>query len=670
MILYAPTMKTIAVLVLIAVLAPLTTASVHPGEDESHAHNPPHPAKLDPSRFFTDREGAPLELPIEEDAFLFAVFGDRTGGPADGVEVLAQAVEDVNLIEPDLVMTVGDLIQGYNQTPEWLAQMREYKGIMDGLLCPWFPVAGNHDVYWRGDGRPEGEHEASYETHFGPLWYAFEHKDSFFIVLYSDEGNPETGERSFSKPAAQKMSPEQFAWLEQTLDRAADAEHVFVFLHHPRWLKGGYGDDWDRVHELLASAGNVSAVFAGHIHRMRYDGKRDGIEYITLATVGGGQSEAVPAAGYLHQFHLVMVRERQIALASIPVGEVQDVRAITGEVSDETRRLAGHRPSLDRSLAIQADGSAAGVVNPSLTNPTSRPIELTMMLDSEDPRWRFSPDHQHFELPAGETVSLPFRVYRPAGTMDESLRVPEVVLNMDYLTESARFPIPESRAPLPVALEMAAPAPSARERALSVYGDDCMVVPSEMIEVPDGPFTLECWMRARSYDSRVGLVTKTQGSEYGFFVNRGVPSWSVHLGGSYVEAEPDDLHLQTGRWHHLAGVYDGQEIRLYVNGELVDRVERSGPRRTNSFPLLIGADPNGRGEPMSYFDGLIDGVRLSTGARYTGQSFAPARRPEADDRTILLLNFDEMLGPWAYDESASEAHPMRSGDPEIVPADR
>ena len=49
-------------------------------------------------------------LPVEEDAFTFAVFGDRTGGPADGVKVLAEAVRDANLVEPDLVMTVGDLV--------------------------------------------------------------------------------------------------------------------------------------------------------------------------------------------------------------------------------------------------------------------------------------------------------------------------------------------------------------------------------------------------------------------------------------------------------------------------------------------------------------------------------------------------------------------------------
>ena len=74
-----------------------------------------HAQSTDGPRILTDRTGARTpELTTEEDGFLFAVFGDRTGGPPEGIEVLAEAVAEVNLIDPDLVMTVGDLIKmGY-----------------------------------------------------------------------------------------------------------------------------------------------------------------------------------------------------------------------------------------------------------------------------------------------------------------------------------------------------------------------------------------------------------------------------------------------------------------------------------------------------------------------------------------------------------------------------
>src|SRR5688572_25133604 len=79
----------------------------------------------------TNRQSAQvLPLPKSDEAFHFLVFGDRTGGPPEGLKVLAQAVEDSNLLDPDLVMTVGDLINGYSGQKEWEAMAKEYRDIM------------------------------------------------------------------------------------------------------------------------------------------------------------------------------------------------------------------------------------------------------------------------------------------------------------------------------------------------------------------------------------------------------------------------------------------------------------------------------------------------------------------------------------------------------------
>lgn len=659
-------MRTPLLALLAVSLLPGSPLPAHPGEKHDHPHNAPHPTVADPARFTTSRDAAALPLPGEEDAFFFVVFGDRTGGPAEGIEVLKQAVADTNLLEPDLVMTVGDLVEGYNAQEEWMVQMQEYTGVMDGLLMPWFPVVGNHDIYWRGPDRPEGEHEADYETHFGPLWYAFEHKNCWFVALYSDEGNPETGEKSFEKPESQRMSPEQFAWLAETLEQADEAQHIFLFLHHPRWLGGNYGDDWNRVHDLLVEAGNVTAVFAGHIHRMRYDGPRDGIEYVTLATVGGAQNGAVPEAGYLHQFHVVTVRKNQVAMASIPVGEVMDVREITGTVSDETRRLAGMRPAVDAVIPLSSDGSAQEEIAVRVVNPVSRPIEITLTPHSEDSRWIFQPQHVHGTLQPGGSAEFGFRVHRMADPLDETFRLPELTLSTDYLTEARRYRIPDSTIDLPMNVSLPEPAHPADEHVLLLDGEgDYAMVESEAIALPDGPMTLECWFSARSFGSRTALLCKTENSEYGFFVSNGRPGFFLYLGDRYVELETPGAILQTGRWHHLAGVYDGSEVRLYVDGHLLVSEERSGIRRRNDFPLLIGADVDSRGRPVSFFNGLIDEVRLSSAARYAGESFTPARRHEADASTLLLLNFDAAQGPFLYDASGREAHAVLRGEARV-----
>lgn len=629
-----------------------------------HPHNPKHETTSDPARFYTDRE-SPVQIPLpkEKDAFSFVVYGDRTGGPDEGVSILADAVRDTNLLEPDMVMTVGDLIQGYNETEQWMTQMREYRAIMDKLICPWFPVAGNHDTYWRYKGteeRPENEHDGLFEMHFGPLWYAFEHKNNYFIVLYTDEGNPETGEKNFGKPASQKMSPEQRAFLAEALERGKDSDHIFVFLHHPRWLKGGYGDDWDSVHQMLVEAGNVAAVFAGHIHYMRHDGMRDGIEYVSLATTGGHQNGTVPQAGFLHHYHVVTVRKSQIAMATIPVGEIMDPRDITGELATQSRQLAETLPPISPVLSFASDGSVDAYVEATVRNSTDFPMSFTLSARSWDSRWIFPMDHHHGSLKAGEEATLGFRVLRQPGEIDSTFRIPELVLERELMTPSFRYAIPTKQIAMPLnPAQLPRPPLPMRESVLrtGAGGDgDVVKIPDDSFTLPQGAFTLECWFNADAYQNRTGLVAKTENSDYGIFVNNGRPSFSVRLGERYTTASAPQPLLETGRWHHIAGVYDGAQVRLYVDGQLVGEAQGSGKRQTNSLPLYIGADVNGDGAPTSAFSGRIDEVRLSKIARYSADSFTPARWHKGDDKTVLLYHMDGRLGPWIFDDSPSHAH--------------
>lgn len=612
-----------------------------------------------------------LISPTSEDVFHFVIYGDRTGGVPEGLKVLRQAVKDTNLIDPDLVMTVGDLIQGYSQRREWIEQMEEYKSIMAKLNMSWYPVAGNHDIYWVGKDTPQGHHESNYEEHFGPLWYSFEHKKTGFIVLYSDEGDPKTNKKGFNDFGLQMMSEGQLAFLDQSLDKLSGANQIFVFIHHPRWIGRRYtGSNWDVVHKKLSAAGNVKAVFAGHIHQMRFDKPDDdGIEYYTLATTGGHLHGDIPDAGYLHHVNMVSVRESGFSVSAIPVGAVFDPKQFTPEFLAEVDLARKARPiQTSKALAIAADGSCQGDVVLKINNRAPRTVRGTLALDTESGSgWGTTLDHQHVEIKSGQTYKAKFRVKRFSGT-NEITSLPQVIFTPELVSENVTVRLPQQSVSLKLKLgELPTDFfADAVERALMVSGpDSALEVRSNDIDLPDGPMTLEAWVKPNSLSGYSAIAAKTQNSEFSIFSDEGVPQFDIHVGGRYASAKATEK-LPTGQWTHVAGVFDRQHVMLFVAGKQVAKIAASGKRKQNDLSLFIGADPDKGNLPTRAFSGQIDEVRLSKTALYSA-TFTPKRRLAAGPDSVLMLNLDKRVGPFAIDRSSSKAVGLMGENSNLVP---
>lgn len=114
-------------------------------------------------------------------------------------------------------------------------------------------------------------------------------------------------------------------------------------------------------------------------------------------------------------------------------------------------------------------------------------------------------------------------------------------------------------------------------------------------------------------------------------------------------------------WVHLAGVFDGHNVVLFVNGRLQPtRATVAGKHTPCRFPFCLAANPEPRGRHVELFCGLVDEIRVSNSAKYT-RSFKPSRRLSNDGDTILLLHFDEGSGAVAHDSSASKYHGTNVG---------
>jgi len=91
--------------------------------------------------------------------------------------------------------------------------------------------------------------------------------------------------------------------------------------------------------------------------------------------------------------------------------------------------------------------------------------------------------------------------------------------------------------------------------------------------------------------------------------------------------------LSTGTFQHVAGVYDGQVIRLYLDGVQIDSEDFGsfGAIPTNNLTMRIGADSDG----SNLFSGLIDEVQIFDHALNASEIGRLAAVPEP--ATMLLL---------------------------------
>ena len=80
--------------------------------------------------------------------------------------------------------------------------------------------------------------------------------------------------------------------------------------------------------------------------------------------------------------------------------------------------------------------------------------------------------------------------------------------------------------------------------------------------------------------------------------------FGVYLDGNQSWNLTDSAPLSPNKWSHVAGVYDGERVSFYVNGELVGTpLAVSGRIVPSGHHLQIGHDPS---SPERYFNGLID----------------------------------------------------------------
>ncbi|MBN2492843.1 MAG: hypothetical protein JXQ29_18485 [Planctomycetes bacterium] len=158
-----------------------------------------------------------------------------------------------------------------------------------------------------------------------------------------------------------------------------------------------------------------------------------------------------------------------------------------------------------------------------------------------------------------------------------------------------------------------------------------------------GAFTVEMWIFRTERRRKAILLDRMNGDEG--------PGWLLGVDADdkpYVKSQSSShrrfsngsVRILPGAWHHLACVYDGSKVRVYVDGVNCGENSYSGTATPSDLVLRsTGA--------------ILDEMRISAVARYTA-SFTPPAAPFATDPSTLgLWHFDEGAGTLARDASGN-----------------
>ncbi len=302
----------------------------------------------------------------DDERFQIAIMTDRTGGHRPGIWM--DGVRKVNMLRPEFVMSVGDLIEGYSDNRRQVEnEWKEFLGFIDQMDMKFFFVAGNHDLtnpmmhkVWR--------------EHFGREWYSFDYKNVHFVCLNSEDPVDHIGE-------------EQLDWLKSDMQQSVDARWTLVFIHKPLWtyaersLASSATDNtnWKKVEALLAERKHT--VFAGHIHHyVQYE--RNDSQYYALATTGGGsQLRGNDWGEFDHVTWLTMEKDGP-HVVNIRLDGILPPDVVTEKSAERFRSfLTDVRLEVAPILIDRGSGFTEGEISIRLTNQFDTPVEATAELD-------------------------------------------------------------------------------------------------------------------------------------------------------------------------------------------------------------------------------------------------------------------------------------------------
>ena len=342
--------------------------------------------------------------------FSFVVLGDsQFENPASFEEI----VKETELLHPDFVIHVGDMIHGYtydiNTARE---QWKKFKKQISPLTMPFYPTPGNHDVTTK-------EIQPAYTEVWGKgrLYYSFDYKNSHFIII-----------NAFLDQQFDTIPKAEYQWLLRDLEKTKNIKNIFISFHSPLYMNPKY--DWKPLQSILTHY-NIKGIFSGHYHIYDYR-LENGIPYFCINSSGNMDFNNF-LAGYGHGFLYASVDSDKVNYAFVSNGKVYPPDAVS---AGEFKRSPAF---FNQDKTILIEDPSKHLINLTTEVPVQNRSNIrrnyTLGWETKDYRWKFSPWGENISVGAGQTKYIKFSISGPEGKFSRD-ELPELKISAPYKTLS------------------------------------------------------------------------------------------------------------------------------------------------------------------------------------------------------------------------------------------
>jgi hypothetical protein len=201
-------------------------------------------------------------------------------------------------------------------------------------------------------------------------------------------------------------------------------------------------------------------------------------------------------------------------------------------------------------------------------------------------------------------------------------------------------------------------APPFVDYAISFDGiDDCIIINAQYTELDNitTNITIESWIYIKSFPNRAPRIIDRSDNKYGdrFLLAVLEPNRSVHLNMNGVSVRSNPLPLN--RWIHVAGTYNGEEMKIFVNGDSINSITYHDKIDVTLSDLYIGNDDS---LTNRQFDGYLDEIRIWNVCRSKDEIRYDMHHSLIgnEEGLICYWDFNEGYGQVIFNKSSNHIH--------------